>query len=136
MMINPPDLPKPSGYNHGILTTGGQMLFIAGQTGSDKQGNIVAPWDVVAQYEQVVYNLRAVVEAAGGTLQNIVQMTIFVRNRDDYLAHLKHLGKVHRMLFGHYYPATALFEISRFFQDDALIEITAIAVIPGGEERD
>ncbi len=93
----------------------------------------MAPGDLVAQYEQVLRNLQAVVESAGGTMQDIVKMTIFVSNRDDYHAHLKQLGKVHRSFFGIYYPATALFEISRFFQDEALIEIEGLAVIGADE---
>jgi enamine deaminase RidA (YjgF/YER057c/UK114 family) len=128
-IINPPHLAHPRGFSHGILTTGGRMLFLAGQTASDAQGRIVAPGDVVVQYEQVLRNLKAVVEAAGGTMQDLVKITIFVRDRDDYLAHLKQLGRVHQSFFGAYYPATALFEISRFYQDEALIEIEGIAVI-------
>ena len=62
-------------------------------------------------------------------MQDIVKINIFVQNRDDYLAHLKPLGKVHQSLFGAYYPATALFEISRFFQDEVLVEIEGIAVL-------
>ena len=128
-IINPPTLPRPRGFSHGILVTGGRLLFLAGQTGSDATGQIVAPGDLVAQYEQTLQNLKTVVEAAGGTMQDIMQITIFVRDRDDYLAHLKPLGQVHRSFFGEYYPATALFEISRFFQDEALIEIEGLAVL-------
>ncbi len=128
-VINPPTLPRPRGFSHGILVTGGRLLFLAGQTGSDATGQIVAPGDLVAQYEQTLQNLKTVVEAAGGTMQDIMQITIFVRDRDDYLAHLKPLGQVHRSFFGEYYPATALFEISRFFQDEALIEIEGLAVL-------
>jgi enamine deaminase RidA (YjgF/YER057c/UK114 family) len=105
------------------------MLFLAGQTASDAAGQIVAPGDIVAQYEQVLQNLQTVVEAAGGNMQDIVKMTIFVSDRDDYRAHLKSLGKIHRAYFGNHYPATALLEISRFFQDGALIEIEGIAVL-------
>lgn len=128
-ILNPPGLAQPVGFSHGMLVTGGQLLFLAGQTASDAEGCIVGVGDVVAQYEQVLRNLQTVVEAAGGTMQDIVKMTIFVRERDDYLAHLKPLGKVHHAFFGAYYPAMALFEISRFFQDEALIEIEGIAVI-------
>lgn len=128
-IINPPELPQPNGFNHGMLVTGGRLLFLAGQTASNAQGQIVAPWDLVMQYEQVLRNLKVVVEAAGGQMQDIVQTTIFVRNRDDYLAHLKALGQIHRTFFGNYYPTTALFEISRFFQEEARIEIEGIAVI-------
>ncbi len=128
-IINPPTLPRPSGFNHGIVVTGGRLLFLAGQTASDKDGQILAPGDLVAQYEQVLENLKTVVEAAGGTMQDIVKMTIFVRERDNYLAHLRPLGRVHQAFFGSYYPATALLEISRFFQDEALIEIEGLAVL-------
>ncbi len=127
-IINPPGLARPRGFSHGILVAGGQLLFLAGQTGSDAEGNFVAG-DLVGQYEQVLSNLKTVVEAAGGKMQDITKINIFVRDRSDYLAHLKALGQVHRSFFGDYYPATALFEISRFFQDEALIEIEGMAVI-------
>jgi enamine deaminase RidA (YjgF/YER057c/UK114 family) len=128
-IINPPTLPPPKGFNHGILTTGGRMLFLAGQTALDMEGHIIAPGDIVAQYRQVLGNLKAVVEEAGGAMQDIVKITIFVKDRDDYKAHLKSLGQVHKEFFGSYYPATALLEISRFFDDDAMVEIEGIAVI-------
>jgi enamine deaminase RidA (YjgF/YER057c/UK114 family) len=128
-IINPSTLPRPRGFSHGILVTGGRLLFLAGQTGSDIEGNIIAPGDLVAQYEQTLRNLKAVVEAAGGNMQDIAQITIFIRDRNDYLAHLKPLGQVHRSFFGDYNPATALFEVSGFFQDEALIEIQGIAIL-------
>ena len=130
-IINPPSLARASGFSHGILVTGGRLLFLAGQTASDAEGHIVSPGNLVAQYEQVLRNLKTVVEAAGGKMQDIMKITIFVRDRDDYHAHLKPLGKVHQAYFGAYYPATALLEISRFFQDKALIEIEGLAVIDG-----
>ncbi len=128
-IINPLTLARPRGFSHGVLVSGGQLLFLAGQTSSDAEGNIMAPGDLVAQYEQVLRNLKAVVEAAGGKMQDIAKINIFVRDRDDYLAHLKQLGQVHRSFFGNYYPATALFEISRLFQDEAVIEIEGMAVL-------
>jgi enamine deaminase RidA (YjgF/YER057c/UK114 family) len=127
-LINPPQLPRPSGFTHGIATSGGRLLFLSGQTGSDAHGNIVMG-GLLAQYEQMLRNLQVVVEAAGGGMQNIVQTTIFVRNREDYLSHLKALGELHRTYFGQYYPAAALFEVSGFFQEEALVEISGIAVI-------
>ena len=128
-IVNPASLPQPKGFNHGVATTGGRTLFLAGQTALDSEGKIVAPGDIVAQYRQVLGNLRAVVEEAGGTMQDIVKTTIFVSDRDGYKAHLKELGQVHIEFFGKYYPATALLEISRFFDDDALVEIEGIAVM-------
>jgi enamine deaminase RidA (YjgF/YER057c/UK114 family) len=128
VVINPRGLAKPRGFSHGIAASG-RMLFLSGQTASDREGHIVAPGDLVAQYKQVLSNLEEVVDAAGGEMRDIVKLGIFVKDRDDYLAHLKPLGEVHRSFFGAYYPATSLFEISRFFQDEVLIEIEGIAVL-------
>jgi len=128
-IINPSSLARPVGFSHGIAVRGGRLLFLAGQTGSDADGRIIAPGDIVAQYEQIMRNLQVVVETAGGKMQDITKLNIFVRDRDTYLAHLKQLGQAHRSFFGAYYPAMALFEISRFFQDEALIEIEGMAVI-------
>jgi enamine deaminase RidA (YjgF/YER057c/UK114 family) len=128
-IINPPTLAPPKGFNHGILVTGGQLLFLAGQDASDVEGRIVAPGDLVAQFEQVLLNLKAVVEAAGGNMQDIVKLNIFVRDRADYVAKLKPLGKVFRAYFGDYYPTMALFEVSSLFQKEALIEVEGIAVV-------
>lgn len=128
-IINPDSLVPPRGFNHGILVTGGKLLFLSGQTASDANGNIVAPGDLVAQYEQALLNHKAVVEAAGGTMTDIVKLNFYVRDKDDYLSKLKALGPVHRKYFGSYYPALALFEVSSLFQDEALIELEGMAVI-------
>ena len=128
-LINPPHLPPPRGFNHGILTEGGRLLFLAGQDASDGEGRIVSPGDLVAQYEQVLRNLQAVVTEAGGTMQDIVKLTIYVKDRDDYRRKLRELGQVHKKYFGPYYPTMALFEISNFFQDENLVELEGMAVI-------
>src|SRR5438477_3282999 len=94
-IIKPAELARPRGFSHGVLTDGGKLLFLAGQTATDAEGRIVAPGDVVGQYEQVLHNLQAVVQAAGGTMQDFVKLTIFVRDRDEYKAHLRALGRVH-----------------------------------------
>jgi enamine deaminase RidA (YjgF/YER057c/UK114 family) len=130
-LINPPELAPPRGFSHGVLCQGpGQTLYLGGQDASDARGQILAVGDIAGQYEQAVLNLQAVLAAAGGVLTDIVKLTIFVANRDDYLAHLPALGEIHRRYFGRYYPATAFFQVSAFFQADALIELDAIAFIP------
>lgn len=128
-IINPPTLAPPVGFSHGVLVTGGRLLFLAGQTGSNAENQIIVPGDLVAQYEQTLRNLQTVVESAGGKMQDITKLNIFVRDRDDYIANLKPLGKVHRSYFGAYYPAMALFEVTRFFQNETLIEMEGFAVI-------
>src|SRR5262245_37134524 len=130
-LINPASLAPPKGFNHGILVTGGKLLFLAGQDAGNAEGKIIAPGDLVAQFEQVLHNLQAVVGAAGGTMQDIVKLNIFVRDRADYVAKLKPLGRVFRSFFGDYYPTMALFEVSGFFQADNLIEMEGLAVLNG-----
>ena len=132
-IVNPPQLARAVGFSHGVVAAGGRWLFLAGQTATDGAGQAVAAGDVVGQYEQVLRNLQAVVTAAGGTMAHIVKLTIFVRDRDEYKAHLKALGRIHQTFFGSYYPAMALFEISRFYEDAVLIEIEGIAVLPDEE---
>ncbi len=128
-ILTPSGLPRPRGFSHGILTTGGALLFLGGQDASGADGQIVAPGDLVAQLDQVLRNLGAVVTEAGGTMSDIVKLTIFVRDRDDYVAKLKPLGEVFRRHLGGYYPALALFEVTGFFQEEALIELEGMAVI-------
>ncbi len=128
-LINPPGLVAPRGFTHGILVTGGKLLFLAGQDASDAEGRIVAPGKLVAQFERALRNLITVVETAGGQASDVVKLTIFVKSRDEYVAQLKALGEAYRRFFGGYYPAMALFEVSGFFQREALVEIEGIAVI-------
>jgi enamine deaminase RidA (YjgF/YER057c/UK114 family) len=128
-IINPPALAPAIGFSHGVIVTAGRLLFLAGQTGSNAEGQIMAPDDLVAQYEQTLRNLQTVVESAGGKMQDITKLNIFVRDRENYLANLKPLGKVHQSFFGSYYPAMALFEVKGFFQNETLVEMEGCAVI-------
>lgn len=128
-VINPPNLPAPRGFSHGIVASGGKILFLSGQDASDAQGRIVAPGDLLAQFEQVLHNLQAVVEEAGGQMQDIVKLNIYVQDRNEYVAKLEELGGIYRRFFGDHYPAIALLEISGFFQNDNLIEMEGIAYL-------
>lgn len=129
-IITPPALSPPRGFSHGISVSGGRgLLFLAGQDASGPDGHIVAAGDLVAQVEQVLKNLHAVVETAGGAMQDITKLNIYVRDRRDYLARLKPIGDVFRRYFGKYYPALALFEVMGFFRDDALVEMEGFAVL-------
>lgn len=127
--INPVTLAKPSGFNYGALTSGGRILFLAGQNGIYGQPPGTPPGDVVEQFRRSIDNLKAVCEAAGTTLQNIVKMNIYVKDVKDYKAHLKPIGEVYRSYFGQHYPAMTLVEVTDFFDDGALIEIEGIAVL-------
>ncbi len=128
-LINPPSLPAPKGFNHAILVSGRRLLFLAGQDASDADGNIVAPGDLVTQFEQVLHNLKVVVEEAGGSTQDIVKLNVFVRDRNAYVGNLKALGQIFRAYFGSHYPTMALFEVSAFFREENLIEMEGVAAL-------
>lgn len=129
VIINSAELAAPRGFSHGILVTGGRLLFLAGQDASDTEGRIVAPGDLVAQLDQVLRNLGAVVRAAGGQMADIAKLNIYVLDRDEYKSKLKPLGEVFRSHFGGYYPALALFQVSGLFNSEALIELEGYAVV-------
>jgi enamine deaminase RidA (YjgF/YER057c/UK114 family) len=128
-ILNPSSLPKPSGYAHGVLVKGGRVLFLAGQTGMGPDGGIASPGDIVAQFAQALFNLKRVVEGAGGTMTDIVKLNLYVADRAAYKANLKPIGEAYRSFFGRWYPAMTLVEVKSLFDDDALVEIEGIAVI-------
>ncbi len=132
-VINPDVLAKPTGYANGIVTDGGRLLFLAGQTGMGADGRISAPGDLVIQFTQALTNLKAVVEEAGGHMTDIVKLTLFVTDKAAYVANLKPIGARYRDFFGRYYPAMTLVEVKRLFDDQAMIEIDGMAVIDGSD---
>lgn len=127
-VINPPELVEPTGYNHGIAVDGGRLVFLAGQDATGPDGELVAPGDLVGQFERALSNLATVVEAAGGSFADVVTLTVYVADRDDYLANLGPLGEVFRD-YVEVYPAMALFEVDGFFNEGALVELTGVAVV-------
>jgi enamine deaminase RidA (YjgF/YER057c/UK114 family) len=129
-LVSPGALAKPSGYTPGLLTSGGRLLFLSGQTGMDAAGAIVEPFDLVAQFSRALANLQAVVSAAGGQMTDIVKLTIFVTDKATYRAQLAAIGTAYQAVFGKYYPAITLVEVRSLYDDQALVEIEGIAVLP------
>ena len=127
-IVNPPELPRPSGFSHAVEASG-RLLFLAGQTAQDAHGRIVAPGDLVGQFRQALANVAAVIGARGGTLADLVKVTFYVRDKADYRANAKPIGRVYREMLGGHYPATTLVEVSALWDDAALIEIDGIAVL-------
>ena len=127
-IVNPPGLPRPSGFSYGI-EAGGRLLFLAGQTAQDTDGRIVGPGDVVAQFRQALLNVGTVIAAQGGTLRDLVKLTFYVLDKADYRAKTKAIGRVYRELLDGHYPATTLVEVKALWDDEALIEIDGIAVL-------
>ena len=114
----------------------GTLLFLGGATGQDASGRIRVKGDLVAQFDDSIANICQVVEAAGGSPADVVKLTYFVKDRDGYLAKRKEIGAAYRKHFGKHYPAQSLFGVTALWEEDALIEIEAIACIDGTRNPD
>jgi len=129
MAVNPPALAKPAGYSHGFEVQGGKTLYISGQVATDKAGTVVGKGDLVAQFRQVCENLKALVVARGGQMNDIVKLTMYVLSKADYKAKAKDIGLVYREYFGRHFPAMTLVEVKGLYDDDCAIEIEGVAVV-------
>jgi enamine deaminase RidA (YjgF/YER057c/UK114 family) len=126
--VNPPSLPAPSGFAHAVIASGGQMVFLAGQTALDASGAIVGD-TVVEQFEQALTNLLTALDAADGQPSDLASLTVYAVDLADYRAHGKEIGAVWRRLAGRNYPAMAAVGVSRLWDPAALVEVQGFAVI-------
>ena len=127
--VNPPSLPRPSGFSHAVVTTGGRLVFLAGQIAQGEDGTIVG--DTVAeQFERALANLLEALRAVGGAPGHLASLTIYAVDLDDYRAHGRELGLVWRRLAGRDYPAMAGVGVAALWHPSALVEIQGYAVFP------
>jgi reactive intermediate/imine deaminase len=120
-----PDLAVPNGH-FAQATRAGRLVFISGMTARNATGGVTGVGDISAQTHQVCQNLEAAVKAAGGTLDDIARVDVYVRNMEDFDA----IHAVRRQYFTGVAPASTMVEVSKFVNKDYLIEINAIAVLP------
>jgi len=124
-VINPPELAPPSGYSYAIKKSG-TPVFIAGQVALDGKGNLVGENDVAAQVEQVFANLRTVVAACGGSLDDVVKITIFVTDP----AYRPAVAAARQKHFKEgQYPASTYLVVAGLAVPQLLVEIEAVAMI-------
>ncbi|MCA1817060.1 MAG: RidA family protein [Acidobacteria bacterium] len=128
-IINPESLGRPRGYANGVLTPPGVgVLFVAGQIAWDERQRIVSE-DFVEQFARALANVLAVVNDAGGAPGSVGRMTIYVTDKQEYLARAREVGERYRALMGDYYPAMTLVEVRSLLEDGAKVEIEATAVL-------
>jgi enamine deaminase RidA (YjgF/YER057c/UK114 family) len=125
--VNPRSLARPSGFSHAVVARG-TTVFLAGQTGMDASGAIVAG-GVVAQFDQALANLLTALREAGGAPDALTSLTVYIVDVEDYRAHAAAIGEVWRRLVGSDYPAMAGIGVARLWDDDALVELQGYAVI-------
>jgi enamine deaminase RidA (YjgF/YER057c/UK114 family) len=124
--VNPPELPVPSGFSHGVRA--GDTIHLAGQTALDADMRIVEG-DVVAQFRQALSNLLTTLRAAGGEPGDLVSLTIYLTDVADYQRNGRAVGAVYRELIGDWYPTMAGIGVTQLWQPEATVEIQGVAVI-------
>jgi enamine deaminase RidA (YjgF/YER057c/UK114 family) len=128
-LLNPAGLERPVGYAHVAKVTGGQVVYVAGQAPFDEGGRVVGKGDFVAQFAQVMQNLKIAIEAAGGRPHQYAALTIYITDLQAYLDNKKPLGTAYRQVFGKYFPAITLVQVKSLYNPDCMLEISGIAVI-------
>jgi enamine deaminase RidA (YjgF/YER057c/UK114 family) len=125
--VNPESLARPRGYSHG-MKGGGELLFVAGQIGWNREGRLVSD-DFVAQFAQALDNVLDVVWAAGGKPECVARMVLYVTDKREYLRRARELGEAWRRRMGKHYPAMAAVEVKALLEEGALVEIEATALL-------
>jgi 2-iminobutanoate/2-iminopropanoate deaminase len=118
---------KPIGvFSQATVTEArGRLVFISGMTARQADGAIAGIGNIEVQTRQVCENIKAAVEGAGGTLDDVCRVDVFVRNMEHFDA----IHKVRREYFKPPLPASTMVEVTKMVSPDYLIEINAIAVI-------
>jgi len=105
-------------------------LHVAGQIGWDKDAHIVS-LDFAVQFLQALDNVIAVVREAGGATEHIVKLLVFVTDLEAYRAATTAIGEGWRGRLGKYYPAMSMVKVAGLLEPGALVEIEAVAILPG-----
>jgi enamine deaminase RidA (YjgF/YER057c/UK114 family) len=125
--LNPPALGTPPGYSQIVEVAAGRIIFIAGQTALDTQGNLVGKNDFAAQAAQVFRNLAIALEASGCTAANLVKLTVFLTDMNNLAGYREARNRFFATVTPPAAPAVTLVEVSRLYGADFMIEIEAIA---------
>jgi reactive intermediate/imine deaminase len=130
--FDPPGVAKPFGiFSCAAWQPEGRVLHLSGQVAQDATGALVGPGDIAAQTRQVLENIRTVLAAAGGTLDDVARVTVYVTD----MSGLATIHEVRGRYFRRPYPASTLVEVKRLVRPEYLIEIDAVAVIPADRAR-
>jgi enamine deaminase RidA (YjgF/YER057c/UK114 family) len=124
--LQPPGWPQPKGYANGIEANG--VVFTGGMIGWDETGAFPHA-DLAGQAGQALRNVLAVLAEAGAGAENVVRLTWYITDRDEYLAHTSEIGAAYRAVMGRHFPAMAVVVVSGLLETQAKVEIEATAVL-------
>ena len=127
-VLQPEGWASAKGYANGIEARG-RMVFVAGMIGWNAQSQFETN-DFVGQCRQAMQNIVATLACAGAGPQHMVRMTWYIKDKKEYLARGRELGRVYQEILGRHYPAMTLIQVADLLEDRALVEIEVTAVIP------
>jgi enamine deaminase RidA (YjgF/YER057c/UK114 family) len=129
-VVNPPELGRPRGFAHGVVTpAGGRVLRIAGQTAVDAGGRVIGD-NFVEQFDAALKRVLVVARTAGATAEHIARMTIYVTDMTAYRDSRSELRSLWQQQMGAHYPAMVLVQVVALVDEGALVEIEAEAALP------
>ena len=127
-VLQPRHWAKAKGFANGIAAEGRQ-IYVAGQIGWNGDQQFEHD-DFVAQVEQALANIVAVLAEGGAKPEHLVRMTWYVLDKREYVARLKEVGDAYRRVIGRTFPAMTLVQVAGLVEDRAKVEIEATAVVP------
>lgn len=125
--LQPPGWPAPKGYANGMAGQG-RIVLVGGQVGWNAEGHF--PSGLVAQAEQALRNILAVLAEAGGGPEHIGRLTWYVTDIGEYRESLRALGPAYRGVMGRHFPAMTLVQVAALVEPEARVEIEATAILP------
>lgn len=126
-ILQPPGWPAPKGYANGMVGEG-RIVLVGGQVGWDAEGRF--PPGFVAQAEQALRNILAVLAEAGAGAEHIGRLTWYVTDITEYRDSLAALGPAYRAVMGRHFPAMTLVQVAALVEPEARVEIEATAILP------
>ncbi len=130
-IVNTNDAPQPIGhYSQAVRVKGGELVFLAGQVSLDKNGNLVGEGDVGAQTRQIFENLEKILQSAGGSFSNVLEIVTYVVGRDSVAASREARTELYTRLFPNGdYPASTLLIVEGLAKTEFLVEIKIVAAL-------
>ncbi|WP_037856062.1 RidA family protein [Streptomyces sp. NRRL S-340] len=126
--VNPPELSPPAGFSHAVVATGSRVVFLAGQTALDQDGKVTGK-TLPEQFARALTNLLTALRASGGTPADLARVTVYATDVAAYRAHAGELGRLWHRLAGRDYPAMAVVQVVRLWDEEAMVELDGLAVL-------
>ncbi len=124
IVITPPGISPNPALSPGVRV--GEFLFTSGNVANDASGNLVGPGDCEAQSRQVMSNVRTIAEAAGASMNDVVKITCFLTDVNDYAAY----GRVRSETFSNSPPASSTVIVAALVRPEFLVEVEAVVRVP------